>query len=197
MLTFFRTHWLVITICLVYTLLATGAAYYFASSAAQENKAALLKVTEELKTAKETLEKSSAEAAKDKVALDKEKALNADLKKMLAAAEQERESLRSSLETMTLAASKAAKPQPSTAKTQPVAASTACRDKNAAAEKDLKNQQSALQAFKADVYKRDSELRERQKQLDETLAKIAEERRKLERDRADYRWPHNGSQSNK
>lgn len=197
MLTFFRTHWLVITICLVYTLLATGAAYYFASSAAHENKAALSKVAEELKAAKETLEKSSADAAKNKVALDKEKVLNADLKKMLTAAELERENLRSSLDVMNLAASKAAKPQPGTAKTQPAAASTACRDKNAAAEKDLKNQQSALQAFKADVYKRDSELRERQKQLDETLTKIAEERRKLERERADYRWPHNGSQSNK
>ena len=197
MLTFFRTHWLVITICLVYTLLASGAAYYFASSAAHENKAALLKVTEELKTAKETQEKSSLEAAKSKAALDKEKALNANLKKMLTAAEQERDNLRNSLETMTAAASKVAKPQPAAAKTPPAAASTACREKNAAAEKDLKNQQNALQAFKTDVYKRDAELRERQKQLDETLAKIAEERRKLERDRADYRWPHNGSQGNK
>jgi septal ring factor EnvC (AmiA/AmiB activator) len=197
MLTFFRTHWLVITICLVYTLLATGAAYYFASSAAHENKAAQLKMTEELKAAKETQEKSSTEAVKAKAALDKEKALNTNLKKMLTAAEQERESLRASLETMTLAATKTAKPQPRAAKATPAPASTACRDKNAAAEKDLKNQQNALQAFKADVYKRDNELRERQKQLDETLAKIAEERRKIERDRADYRWPHNGSQTTK
>jgi predicted solute-binding protein len=98
---------------------------------------------------------------------------------------------------MTSAASKAAKPQAAKTQTPPVVASTACREKNAAAEKDIKNQQHALQAFQADVYKRDSELRERQKQLDEALTKLAEEKRKLERERAEYRWPHNGNQSNK
>lgn len=195
--TFFRTHWLAITICLVYTLIATGVAYYFVSSAAHENVAAHLKAEEEIKAAKSTLEKSSVEAAKTKGALDKEKALNAELKKMLAATEQERENLRSSLETMTLASSKAAKPQVTKAKTSPVVALTACKEKTSAAEKDIQNQLRALQALQADVYKRDNELRERQKQLDETLAKLAEEKRKLERARAEYRWPHNGTQSNK
>lgn len=190
--TFFRTHWLTITTCLVYTLIATGVSYYFVSSAAHEGEAALQKAEEEITTAKATLEKFSMDAAKAKGALDKEKALNAELKKILAATEQEREGLRGSLETMTLASSKAAK-----TKTSPVAASTACRDKTAAAEKDLQNKQRALQALQADVYKRDSELRERQKQLDETLARLAEEKRKLERARAEYRWPHNGTQNNK
>lgn len=198
--TFFRTHWLVITICLVYTLVATGVAYYFVSSAAHKDEAALLKAGEELKTAKGTLEKSSAEAAKTKGALDKEKALNADLKKMLATAEQERESLRSSIETMTVAAAKAEKPQAAAkAKTKipPVVASTACREKDSAAEKDIQNKLRELQAFQADVYKRDSELRERQKQLDEARVKLADEKSKLEQGRAEYRWPHNGKQSNK
>lgn len=197
MLTFFRSHWLVIAICLVYTLIATGAAYYFASSATHENQAAFLKVTEELKTAKGTLEKSNMEAAKTKGALAKEKLLNADLKKMLATTEQQRESLHSSLETMTLAATKATKPQAAKTRTPPVVASTACPEKNPAAEKDIKNQLQALQAFQADVYKRDSELRERQKQLDEALTKLTEEKRKLERERAEYRWPHNGNQTSK
>lgn len=195
--TFFRTHWLAITICLVYTLIATGVAYYFVSSAAHQGEAALLKAEEELKTTKDTLGKSSLEAVKAKVALDKEKALNAELKKMLTATEQERESLRSSLETVKLASSKAAKPQATKAKASPVVASTTCRDKTSAAEKDLQNKQRALQAFQADIYKRDSELRERQKQLDETLAKLAEEKRKLESGRAEYRWPHNGTQNKK
>ena len=195
--TFFRTHWLAITICLVYTLIATGVAYYFASSAVHKNGAVLLKAEEELKTAKDSLGKSSLGETKAKVALDKEKALNAELKKMLTATEQERESLRSSLETMTQASNKPAKPQATKTSAAPVAVSTACRDKTAAAEKDIQNQLRALQALQADVYKRDSELRERQKQLDETLAKLAEEKRKLERARAEYRWPHNGTQSNK
>jgi DNA repair exonuclease SbcCD ATPase subunit len=195
MLTFLRSHWLAIAICLVYTLIATGTAYYFASSATHENQAAFLKVAEELKTAKGTLEKSNTEAAKAKEALDKEKGLNADLKKMLAEAEQEREGLRNALETMTLTAAKAAKPQAVKTKAPPVVASTACLEKNVAAEKDIKNQLQALQAFQADVYKRDSELRERQKQLNEALSKLAEEKRKLERERAEYRWPHNGNQS--
>lgn len=197
MLAFFRSRWLAITIGLVSTLVASGAAYYFASLTAHENEAALLKMTEELKTAKGALEKYGTEAAKATAALDKEKALNADLKKMVATAEQERNSLRSSLETMTVTAAKAVKPKAATVKMTPVAATTTCRDKNAAAEKDIKNQMHALQAFQADVYRRDSELRERQKQLDETLARLAEEKRKLEREKAEYRWPHNGSQGNK
>jgi len=197
MLTFFRSHWLVITICLVYTLIATGAAYYFASSAVHKNQASFMKVAEELKITKGTLEKSNMEAAKTKGALNKERALSADLNKMLAAAEQERASLHSSLETMTIAATKAEKPLAAKPKTPPVAASTACREKNSAAEKDIKNQLQGLQAFQADVYKRDSELRERQRQLDEALTKLAEEKRKLERERAEYRWPHNGNQSTK
>lgn len=197
MLAFFRSRWLAITIGLVSTLVASGAAYYFASLTAHENEAALLKMTEELKTAKGALEKYGTEAAKATAALDKEKALNADLKKMVAAAEQERNSLRSSLETMTVTATKAAKSKAVTVKMPPVSATTACRDKNTAAEKDIKNQMHALQAFQADVYRRDNELRERQKQLDDTLARLAEEKRKLEREKAEYRWPHNGSQGNK
>lgn len=195
--TFFRTHWIAIAICLAYTLIASGGAYYFASSSAHKHEAAMLKMAEELKSAKETQAAANAEALRAKAALGKEKELNASLKIKLATGEQERENMRLSMETMTLDAAKAAKTKTAKTASKPVAPSAACVEKKSAAEKAVKEQMRALQAFQADLYARDSALREKQKKLDDTLAKIAEEKRKLEGERAEYRWPHNGSKGSK
>lgn len=195
MLTFFRTHWLVIAITLSYTLLATGGAYYFVASATHKHETVLLKMAEELKNAKGFVDKSALDTAKIKNELNKEKTLNTELSKTLTETEQQRESLRSSLEAMTVAANKNKNALAAKATSAPAIASRVCKEKNVAAEKNLKNQMQALQAFQADVYKREAALRERQKQLEETLQKLAEERRKIEQERAEYRWPHNGNQA--
>lgn len=201
MLTFFRSHWLIIVIGLVYSLLVAGVAYYFVSTAANKSKVASLKMADELKTAKNTLEKSATETAKAKEALNNKNLQVSDLEKTLAAAEQERDTLRSSLETMKQTATKPAAPAGKVkVKVRKAAAPvpTACQEKESAAARDIKEQMQALQGFQADIYRRDSELREKQKQLDEALTKLqAEEKIRSDREKSEYRWPHNGSKGNK
>lgn len=201
MRTFLKTHWLTITICLAVSLIASGAAFYFVHSTVQDNKAASLKMAEELKTAKTSLMNALTETTMTKGALGKEKTINADLKKAMATCEKELESLRSSLETSTQALlkmqkPKADKPQVRADKpqTRPISTPSKCPESDSGPSKD---QLSALQNLQADVYRRDNELRERQKKLDDDLNKLAAERQKLMLDKSEYRWPHNADPAKK
>jgi uncharacterized membrane protein YraQ (UPF0718 family) len=178
---FFKANWLAIAICLVYTLIAAGVAVYFVKSSAQESKAALLKVTEELKIANDSLEKSNTELTTTKEDLDKEKALTGDQKKMMAESNDELEKLRGSLKAATVIAAKTAKPNTRSGSALPV-----CQESKANRDK-----LTALKKLQADINRRDGELREKQKKLDETMNKLADEKRKLIMQNSEYRWPHN------
>jgi len=184
-----KAHWIPITVCLVCSLIAAGAAVYFVKQATQESKAAAVKMTEELKSAEASLAKSNSEAASFKEALDKEQAINTDLKKAMAEAELELEQLRGSLRAATSAAARISKA--STAKTQQP---SGCREGTA---KSGKAQLSALQKKEAEILSRENELKEKQKKLDETQNKLAAEKRKLMLQNSEYRWPHPAEPANK
>lgn len=201
MRTFLKTHWLTITICLVVSLIASGAAFYFVHAAGQENKASSLKMAEDLKTAMASLANANLSLTKIKVERDKEKAINADLKKAMAASEKEIESLRSSLETSTQALLKAPKPKADKPlvgaekpQARPASTPQKCRESDSGTGKE---QLSALQNLQADIYRQENELREKQKKLDADLNKLAAERQKLMLDKSEYRWPHNADPGSK
>lgn len=179
---FFKANWIAITVCLVYSLLATGGAVFLVKKSAQENQAASLKAAEQLQTAEASLERANAEAAKAKEAWEKEKALNDNLKKIIAEAEMELEKLRISLKTATTggAKSKVAKPPTS-------AAAQNCPPSDS---KFSKNKIRALQNLQLDVRRRDKELKEKQKKLDEAMENVAREKRKVTLQNTEYRWPH-------
>ena len=199
---FFKSNWLIIVVGLVCASVAAGATFFVANTAVQENKASALKMAEELKTAGALLVNANTEMAATKEALEKEKALNADLKKMMAAVDVELESLRSSVNAMTLAAAKTTKPKeakpkeakPQTKPVRAVAASAGQRERHS---KPGKDKLTVLQNLQADMNKRDSELREKQKKLDEALNKLAAEKRKVILQNAEYRWPHDPVSENK
>lgn len=187
MRTFLKTHWLTITICLVYSLIASGVAGYFVYSSAQANKVSSLKMAEELKTAKLSLENANMEVSKIKAARDKEKTINTDLKRAMATSEKEIESLRNSLESSTQALLKIPKPKTAQPQARPVKVQTNCRESNSDTSKE---QLSALRNLQADIYRQESELRERQKKLDDDMNKLATERDKMMQQKSEYRWPH-------
>ena len=178
---FLKTHWLTLTVGLVCTSVSGAAAFYFVKQTAQESKAVVLKMEETLKASEESLAKSSAETASFKEALSKEKAHPADLKNTMAETETELEQLRGSLKATTLAAAKLSKAKP--AKPQSV-----CHDANS---KISKERLSALQSQEAELHRRENEFREKQKKLDDALNKLAAEKRKLQLQNTEYRWPHN------
>lgn len=189
---FFKSNRIAIAVCLVYSLLATGGAVFFIKKAAQENYAASMKSAEKLMAAGASLEQANAEVAKSKDALDKEKALNENLKKMLAESDSELEKLRSSLKTMTAGSAKPSKSHaaktpasdtPPTSATQPD-----CRPSEP---RFSKNKIRALQNLQLDIRKRDKELKEKQKKMDEAAENMAREKRKLILQNTEYRWPHN------
>lgn len=183
---FFKANWIAITVCLVYSLLATGGAAFLVKKSAQENHAASLKAAEELQAAGASLEKANAELAKTKEAWDKEKALNDNLKKIIAEAEMELEKLRISLKTVTTGgASKTSKLK--VAKTPTSATTQNCP---ASDSKFSKNKIRALQNLQLDVRRRDRELKEKQKKLEEAMDNVAREKRKVTLQNTEYRWPH-------
>lgn len=186
---FLKTNLIAIVVCLVCTLIAAGAAVYFVKQATQESKAAAVKMAEELKVAEASLAKSNTEAASLKEALDKEQALNAELKKAMAESELELEQLRGSLRAATSAASRISKAN--TAKTQ---RSSGCREGTA---KSSKERLSALQKKEAEILSRENELKEKQRKLDESQNKHAAEKRKLMLQNSEYRWPHAAEPANK
>lgn len=204
---FFKSNLLTIVIGLVCALVAAGATFFVTNTAIQESKASALKMAEELKTAGAVLVNANTEMAATKEALEKEKALNADLKKMMAAVDVELESLRSSVNAMTLAAAKTVKPKevksqeakPQTKPVRPVVASAGQRENHPKPrkEKPIKDKLTVLQNLQADMNKRDSELRERQKKLDEAMSKLATEKRKVILQNSEYRWPHDAVSENK
>lgn len=204
---FFKSNWLIIVVGLVCALVAAGATFFVTNTAIQESKASALKMAEELKAAGAALVNANTEMAASKEALEKEKALNADLKKMMAAVDVELESLRSSVNAMTLAAAKAVKPKEAkpqeaphqTRPVKPVAAPVGQRDNHPKPrkEKSTKDKLTVLQNLQADMNKRDNELRERQKKLDEAMSKLATEKRKVILQNSEYRWPHDAVSENK
>lgn len=188
MLALLRSHWRIITIVLALALLGTGVAYYFVHAAAQGNQEAFAAMKEELESTKAALDKSMQESSKNKAAYAKEKALNADLTKAMAVSDKEVASLRASLETMTQTAAKAEKIKVVKSSVQAPAAVPKCRK----SEPDMgKEQLRALQDFQADLYRRESELREEARKLQEEKNKLADDRHKLNLDKSEYRWPRN------
>lgn len=151
---------------------------------------------EELDSTKAALETSTQAAIKNKAAWDKEKALNAELKKAMAASDKELENLRASLEHMTQAAAKDLKAKTVKAdvqKVKVVSAKPTCPKSEPGVGKE---QLRALQDFQADLYRRESELRDEAKKIEEERSKLASEKRKLDLDKSEYRWPHNGGTAN-
>ena len=186
---FLKTYSITIAICVVISLIATGAAVYFVKQAAQTSKAASIKLAEELKASETALGKSNTEVASLKGALDKETALNAELKKSMADSDTELQQLRGSLKAATMASAKLANSR--IAKTR---SSSSCRESTS---KSSKDRLSALQKLEADLHRRENELKERQRKLDETVNKLAAEKRKLLLQNSEYRWPHPPEQGNK
>lgn len=194
---FFKSNWIAITICLVCALLATGGAIFFVKKAAQESHAASLKAAEELQAAGAAVEKANAEVVTIKEAWEKEKSLNGDLKKMVAEADSELDKLRNSLKTIATSAAKTPKPttpKPTVAKA-PVSTSTPeCRP---SAPAFSQNKIRALQNLQADMNRRDKELKEKQKRLDEIAENVAREKRKVTLQNTEYRWPHDAEPARK
>lgn len=193
-----KTHWRIIAAFFAVILVGTGVAYYFIHAAAQGSEAALAQMKEELDSAKAALETSTQAAIKSKAAWDKEKALNAELKKTMATSDQELQNLRASLEHMTQAAaaakeSKAKAVKPTVQKVQVASSKTNCPKSEPGTNKE---QMRALQDFQADLYRRESELRDEAKKLAEERSKLANDKRKLDLDKSEYRWPHNGETGN-
>lgn len=197
---FFKSNWIAITVCLVWALLATGGAIFFIKKSAQEHHAASLKMAEELQTTGAALEKAGADAAITKAAWDKEKALNEDLKKMVAEADTELEKLRNTLKTMASSPAKASKPTTTAAATATAAkapASAATPDCRTNDSKFSKSKIKALQNYQADMHRRDKELKEKQQKLDEAMDHVAREKRKLILQNSEYRWPHDAEPARK
>lgn len=211
----FKEHRVAIAVCLVYGMLATGGAVFFIKKAAQENIAASMKSAEKLQAAGASLDQANAETAKYKESLEKEKALNENLKKLIAESDAELEKLRDSIKTMTAATGKQTKPKaaPSaaahaesptthadspTARATPPPAAHAERPPTNVASPNCrtveprfsKNKIRALQNLQVDIRKRDKELKEKQNKLDEAAEHMAREKRKLILQNEEYRWPH-------
>ena len=184
---FLKSNWIAITICLVWALLVAGGAFVIIKKSAQEFHADSLKAAGELQTVTAALEKANADAAIVKEAWDKEKALNGDLKKMVAETESELDKLRNSLKAMALNTAKPSKPVAVAAKAPPSTATPECRPSDSTFSK---NKVRALQKLQADVNRRDRELKEKQKKMDETMDNVAREKRKLILQNTEYRWPH-------
>lgn len=190
---FFKSNWIAITVCLVCALAATGGAMFFVKKSAQDHHAASLKSAEDLQAAAISLEKANAETAIIKEAWEKEKALNGDLKKMIADADSELDKLRNSLKT--IASSGASKtPKPAVARPPAVAAAPECRPAEA---KFSPNKIRALQNLQADLNRRDKDLKEKQKRLDEAMENVAREKRKVTLQNSEYRWPHDAEAARK
>lgn len=192
---FFKSNWIAITACLVSLLLATGGAIFFVKKSTQEHQAASLKAAEELQTAGASLEKANTEVAAIKAALDKEKALNDNLKKIISETEMELEKVRTSLKTMAASPSsaKASKQAAEKLAAAPPPANAAAQDCRANASNFSKNKIRALQNLQVDMRRRDSELKEKQKKLDEAMENLSREKRKVTLQNSEYRWPHNAT----
>lgn len=187
MLTFFRSHWLPITASFAFVLVTLGAAFYFVHTSSRDSRMALAKIGVELKAVSEAAEKSKLALEQAKIDLNKEKALGASLKTRLAESEKQVADLQASITTMTetlTKASKANSPRTNASLCPPLK----CK------ESDSRAYRERWQKAQAEISWRDTELRERQKKLDEAVAALADERRKRERSRSEYHWPHNGSQ---
>ncbi|MFA7242931.1 MAG: hypothetical protein WC091_22725 [Sulfuricellaceae bacterium] len=188
---FFKSNRIAIAICLVYSLLATGGAAFFIKKSAREHHAASLIAAEKLLAAGASLEQANAEVAKSKEALEKEKALNENLKKMIAENDTELEQLRNTVKTMTASGAKASKSHLAKAPASvapPVSATPPdCRPSEP---KFSKSKIRALQNLQFDIRKRDKELKEKQRKLDEAAESMAREKRKLILQNSEYRWPH-------
>ena len=155
---FFKSNWIAITICLVFALATTGGAVFSINKSTQKHHAAAAKTAAELLEASASLEMAKMEVTKNKNALDKEKALNESLKKMVAETDSELEKLRNLLKTMTPATAKTSKPNavnPS--------ANVAPPDCRPTEPKFTQNKIRALQNLQLDIRKRDKELKEKQK----------------------------------
>jgi len=195
-----KEHRATIAICLVFGMLATGGAFFFIKKAAQENVAASIKSAEKLQAASASLDLANAETAKYKESLEKEQALNENLKKLIAESDAELEKLRDSIKTMTAPSGKQAKakaaPSPAAHAESPKAntehpptqvAPPKCRTVEP---RFSKNKIRALQNLQVDIRRRDKELKEKQNKLDETAEQMAREKRKLILQNEEYRWPH-------
>jgi chromosome segregation ATPase len=187
MLTFFRSHWLPITASFAFVLVTLGAAFYFVHTSSQDSRMALAKIGVELKAVSEAAEKSKLQLEQAKLDLSKEKALEAALKSRLAESEKRVTDLQASITTMTETLTKASKTDLHRANSHP---GPTAKYKEA----DIRANREKSQKLQAEISWRDTELRERQKRLDEALAALADERRKRDRIRSEYHWPHNGSQ---
>lgn len=192
MAAFFRTHWLTLVVGLVCTLVTLGTAAYLSHSAAQAHRATLARMGAELKAAGEAADKSRQESERAALAAAKDKAACAALQSKLTQSEKALADAHASMETMSQALARASKSKEVQAKAvagkRPPVAAPKCKkevDTRAAME-----QQRQLQSLQADAYRRDAELTEKQKELDQARSDLADAQRKLDREKAEYHWPH-------
>jgi hypothetical protein len=183
---FLKNNWKLLAGNLAFVLLALGGAFFWIHSASKSHQAEIDTVNEELEGIKSSSGKAQLELVKLKTAYEKEKAASAEEHKKSAAAGAEINALKRSLAE----AAEAAKKTPPAAqcpKPQQIAAKPLNCPK--IDDEPRQAQLRALQNLQSDIYRRENELREKQRKLDEIQKQVAAERHKLGLEKNEYRWP--------
>ncbi|MDP2828020.1 MAG: hypothetical protein Q8O37_05380 [Sulfuricellaceae bacterium] len=183
---YLKNNWRLLAGNLALVLLALGGAFFWVHSASKANQAEIDTVKEEMDDIKSSSGKAQLELVKLKGAYEKEKTVAAELQKKSAAAGDEIAALKRSLAEATEAAKKIPPPLQCPKPKTIAAAPLNCPKID---DEPRQAQLRALQNLQSDIYRRENELREKQRKLDETQKQIAAERHKLGLEKNEYRWP--------
>ena len=183
---YLKNNWKLLAGNLAVVLLALGGAFFWVHSATSTHQTEIDTVNEELEDIKSSSGKAQLELVKLKSAVEKEKNTAAESQKKSAAAGDEIAALKRSLAEATEAAKKVPLPLQCPKPKAIAAAPLNCPKID---DEPRKEQLRALQNLQSDIYRRENELREKQRKLDDTQKQIAAERHKLGLEKNEYRWP--------
>lgn len=183
---FLKNNWKLLAGNLAFVVLTLVGAFFWVNSASKSHQTEIDTVNEELEEVKTSSGKAQLELLKLKGAVEKEKIATADLQKKAAAAGDETAALKRSL-AEAMEAAKKTPPAAQCPKPQIIAAKPLNCPK--IDDEPRKEQLRALQNLQSDIYRRENELREKQRKLDETQKQVAAERHKLGLEKNEYRWP--------